>query len=97
MIKAQGVHQDVAHHVYFRQLRPFACGDAVTSHASREKQIAKPIDNQSVNFLGHINVEATRSCHQMGQQNTLFLGYDGSGEGRSEVVYHDNHVCGVVL
>ena len=70
---------------------------AIGRHTGREKDIRKSVGNHSVHFFGHIHVERTDTCHQVGDFYTFLTSHDGTGHGRSEVVDHHDQICRMVV
>ena len=77
--EAEVVDEDVAHHIDFRQLCSLTIGNAIVADACGEKQVRETVDDEAVDLLRHIDIEGACACGNMGQQDTLLLGDDGSG------------------
>ena len=97
MVEAQGVHQDVAHHIGSCALGLLAGGHAVALDASGEEIVAEGVDDEAVDFLRHIHVEGTGACYEMSQLQSALLRDNGSGHRRGEVVDNYDHVGGLAF
>ena len=95
--KTDIINEHIAHHVDLGKLGALLVGDAVVGYTRSKEDIRQSVDNQSVDFLGHSDVEATGACGNMCQQNALLLGNDGCSHGRGKVVDHYNHIRRILL
>lgn len=57
--EAQIIDQHIAYHVNLRQFGTLAIGNGVVANARREQDVAQAVDDQTVDLLGHADVEAT--------------------------------------
>ena len=74
---AQRVDDDVSYHIHLLQFSTFATDNAARSGSSGEKQVRKPVDDQSVHFLGHGEVKGTGAGNEMCKPYSSFLAYYG--------------------
>ena len=91
------IHEDVAHEIDFGGFGSFSRGDAIATRSGGEEEVAESVDDEPVDFLGHVDVEAACSGHEVCQEESLFFGDDGGGECRGEVVYDDDDRGGMGL
>ena len=97
MIEAEGIHQDISHHISIVAIRLFACSHTITACAGRKEIVAEGINNQAVHLLRHIHIKRTRACHKMCQFDASFLGNDSSRHRRGKVVDHNHHISRILL
>ena len=90
MVGTQRVHEDIAYHIDFVHLGTFARSDTAGANACGEEQVGESVDDKTVDFLGHGDVEGTGACHEMSQPQTVFLGDNSGGHRRGEVVDNDD-------
>ena len=77
-VKTQGIHQDITNGIDFRQLGTFACSYRIRPHASSEEQVGESVDNKTIDFLWHLDIEGTSACHEVSQTDALLLRHNGS-------------------
>ena len=97
VLVAQGIHEDVAHHIYLMHLGTFTRSNAAGNGTGGKQQVAEAVDDQAVDFLRHADVERARASHEVRQAQSALLGHDSCGHGGGKVVDNNHGVGGVVL
>ena len=97
MVEAQVVHQDVSDHIDLGKFGSGLVGDVVVADTCREEDVAEAVDDQSVDLLGHVDVEAAGACCDVCQGDTLLLGDDGCRHGAGQIVDDDDRLRGMEL
>ena len=70
---------------------------AIGHHAGGKENVRKSVGDDAVHFLGRIPIEGTYTGHQMRYLDAFLVRHYGASHGRSKVVYHHYHVCGMLF